>query len=395
MSGEPQKSGQRPAPLRLLILSALACLAAVLFNAILRAASGPGLPSIPLPNRAGETLLLFAGLVMACVLADRLLLRNSTGSATTPLDRQTRLLKQLVIGVPEGMVHLEVMRDRQLLEQRLLPFGVSVVWRSFNAASSMLEALGNGEVTFCGGGGTASLFAQAAELVFLRVARDKYTNPFQDAILVQEGSTIETVANLKGKRIAVDQGSSAHMVLITALRQFGLDLSDVEIVYLSQPEALPQFRSGDIDAWAIWMPYEATETRKAYPGRTIATVRSVFGGDPTTSLPTLYYAVPELVRDSPEVLKLLLEEVNEAGCLATKQELGALELLNNRIPVDSSTLEDLRSRAFERAVVPLDNQVLRALQSQAQILRDLGLIPRRINVFDGTYSLIARQNWTY
>ncbi len=51
--------------------------------------------------------------------------------------------------------------------------------------------------------------------------------------------------------------------------------------------------------------------------------------------------------------------------------------------------------AAQRAVIPLDPDTLQALQLQANILRDLQLIPRRINLFDGTYSLMTRQNWTY
>lgn len=398
------RSWQRRLPLRrwlrILLAASLALAVSLALGANLRALP-VAVPALPLaqnatpPSRLPETVLLFAVFLAGCVVVDRLLARRSGRDERQGLEAEARRLRTLSIGVPEGMVHLEVLRDRHLLEQRLAPFGVALQWRSFSAASSMLEALSNGEIDFCGGGGTASLFSQAADHLFVRVARDKYTNPNQDAILVPNLSAIQSVAELRGRTIAVDQGSSAHFVLIEALRQAGLALEDVEIVYLPQPEALPRFRRGELDAWAIWMPYAVTETRKAYPGHPIATVRSVFGGDATEQLPTLYYAVPELVRDYPAVLKLLLEEVNEAGALAAREELDALERLTPRVSIDPAALDHLRALAAQRAVIPLDPDSLRALQHQANILRDLQLIPRRINLFDGTYSLMTRQNWTY
>jgi sulfonate transport system substrate-binding protein len=398
------RSWQRRLPLRrwlrILLFASLALAVSLVLGASPRALplAVPALPPAQAaapPSRLPETVLLFVVFLAGCVVVDRLLARRSGRDGRQGLEAQARRLRTLSIGVPEGMVHLEVLRDRHLLEQRLAPLGVALQWRSFVAASAMLEALSNGEIDFCGGGGTASLFSQAADHLFVRVARDKYTNPNQDAILVPNLSAIQSVAELRGRTIAVDQGSSAHFVLIEALRQAALGLDDVEIVYLPQPEALPRFRRGELDAWAIWMPYAVTETRKAYPGRPIASVRSVFGGDATERLPTLYYAVPELVRDYPAVLKLLLEEVNEAGALASREELDALERLTARVSIDPAALDHLRSLAAQRAVVPLDPEALQALQHQANILRDLQLIPRRINLFDGTYSLMTRQNWTY
>jgi sulfonate transport system substrate-binding protein len=50
---------------------------------------------------------------------------------------------------------------------------------------------------------------------------------------------------------------------------------------------------------------------------------------------------------------------------------------------------------LERAILPLDETALGSLQRQANVLHDLGLIPQRVNVRDGTTSLLMRQNWTY
>lgn len=223
-----------------------------------------------------ETVGLFIAGILFCIAINRWF-KRSTPSDITPLAKQARRLGTLKIGYPEGMTNLEVLRAQAFLERRLKPFGVTVTWTSFLAASSLIEALSNGTIDFCGGGGTASIFSQAAEHVFVRVAKEKYTAPKGQAILVPEDSPIETLADLKGKRIAFDRGSSAHYVLIRALMRVNLELSDIEPVYATQPEALVLFRCGEIDAWVVWVPYSPTETR-TYPGRSVADLESIFGG---------------------------------------------------------------------------------------------------------------------
>jgi sulfonate transport system substrate-binding protein len=346
-------------------------------------------------RRLIETIGLFVGGIIFCIVLDRWFSQRSNPNDNTPLAQQAKRLKQLKIGYPEGMTNLEFLREQRLLERRFEPFGVTVTWSNFLSASSLIEALSNGTIDFCGGGGTASIFSQAAEHLFVRVAREKYTTPKGQAILVLENSPIQTIADLQGKKIAFDQGSSAHYVLIRALEKVGLEFSDIEPVYLTQPEALPKFRRGEVDAWVVWVPYTPTQTRSDYPGRSIADLESIFGDKASIEVPTLYYAIPELVRDYPDVLKVILEEVNEAGAWAKRQELEAAQRLAEHHEIDPAIVESLQQRSIERAIIPIDDLTLTALQHQAHIFRDLRLIPERINVKDGTYSLQTKQNWTY
>lgn len=393
---------------RLAILFVIALVAVVLFgslagpiavgqsrsdNPLLSLVDGFTFPRNTTP-RLLETVGLFIAGILFCIALDRWF-KRSTPNDTTPLTKQARRLGTLKIGYPEGMTNLEVLRERGFLETRLKPFGVMVTWTGFLSASSLIESLSNGSIDFCGGGGTASVFSQAAEHVFVRVAKEKYTAPKGQAILVPEDSPIRTLAELKGQKIAFDRGSSAHYVLIRALAKVGLELSDIEPVYATQPEALVLFRRGEIDAWVVWVPYSPTETRTYPGGRSITDLESIFGENASLEVPTYYYAVPELVRDYPDVLKVILEEVNEAGAWAKQQELDAARRMAEHHELDPAIVANLEQRASERAIVPIDDRSLTALQHQANLFRDLKLIPKRVNVRDGTYTLQTKQNWTY
>lgn len=349
----------------------------------------------PVGRRSVETVALFCLFVLVCLVLDRLIpQRRSASGPVASEQEEARKLGQLRIGVPEGLVHLEALRRQRRLERRLGPLGVSVVWRDFLSASALLQALNAGEIDFCGGGGTPSVFAQAAELLFVRVARDKYTNPGGEAILVATSSPIQSVAELKGCRVAVEEGSTAHYVLVRALIRAGLDPASVEIVFLSRAEALPQFRSEVVQAWSVWVPYADSPRRKQYPGRSIASLQDLFDDDPSLQLPTLYYGSLEFVRNFPAILKVLLEEINEAGAQVNRDNLAAVERLRDQLQVNDEWVARLRDLSAERSIVPLDAQALKGLQHQADMLHDLRLIPRRVSVGDGTYSLTMRQNWT-
>lgn len=340
------------------------------------------------------TLGLAGGLSLLAVL-DRYRSRRAEQPGSASLAQESRSLRRLRIGFPAGMTILETLRDQAYLETRLGSLGVEIRWMSYPSASSLLAALSDGQIDFCGGGGTPSVFAQAAGQTFVRVARERVPDTQGQTILVPEDSPIHNLRDLRGRRIAFDEGSSAHYVLIRALQMVGLGYHEIVPVMRPQQEALDLFRRGEVDAWVVWMPYAPTAARRHYPGRSIADLPSILGEDGSQELPTLYYAVPELVRDYPRVLKALLEEVNEAGFWRNKIRLEEAHALARSGEIEPQDLALLQQRVLQRAILPLDEPALGSLQRQANVLHDLGLIPRRVNVRDGTTSLLMRQNWTY
>lgn len=357
-------------------------------------------------------LALVVGLLVL-VIFNSFNVRKSNRQPVASLAREAARLKRLTIGYPEGMTIFEALREQTLLEDRLAPLGVEISWKAYPSASSLLFDLSQGSIDFCGGGGTASLFAQAAQQLFVRVAREKYPELDADAILVPEQSEIVSLSDLRGKRIAVDEGSSAHYVLLRALESVAIPYDAVEILLLPQCDALPLFEQGHIDAWIVWMPYALTHQRRSYPGRSIGNLQTILGEEAGLELPTLYYAIPELVRDYPRVLKAILEEVNEAGVIVNQSRVAhflegndssastpasASEPRAGLSPqgqADPQILATLQQRSLERALLPLDEPTLNTLQHQANLFQRQRVIAQRVNVRDTRYSLCMRQNWTY
>jgi sulfonate transport system substrate-binding protein len=133
-----------------------------------------------------------------------------------------------------------------------LPFKAK--WSDFTSGPPMLQAMGSGSVDIGGVGDAPPVFAAAGgEKVTIVGART--AGPNGAALVVPKNSSITSISQLKGKKIAVAQGSSANYHILTVLNKAGLTTKQVTLDYLQPADALAAFNSGHVDAWDIWSPY--------------------------------------------------------------------------------------------------------------------------------------------
>ena len=133
-----------------------------------------------------------------------------------------------------------------------LPFKIE--WSDFTSGPPMLQAMGSGAVDIGSVGDAPPVFA-AAGGEKVAIVGAVTAGPNASAIVVPANSPIHSVAQLKGKKIAVAQGSSADYHLLTVLNKAGLSVHDVTLTYLQPAEGLAALTSGHVDAWDIWSPY--------------------------------------------------------------------------------------------------------------------------------------------
>ncbi|MFP3663233.1 ABC transporter substrate-binding protein, partial [Burkholderia sp. SIMBA_043] len=77
------------------------------------------------------------------------------------------------------------------------------------------------------------------------------------AVFVKADSPIRSVAELRGKKVALQKGSSANYLLLEALKKAGVRYDEIHPVYLPPADARAAFESGNVDAWVVWDPYYA------------------------------------------------------------------------------------------------------------------------------------------
>lgn len=135
-------------------------------------------------------------------------------------------------------------------------FPYKVEWATFTSGPPLLEALSADAIDIGGTGNTPPLFAAAAGADIKIVAASK-GNVESDALVVLPNSPLQSREQLRGRKIAVSKGSSAHGQILQTLAAVGLTPDDVELVFLQPADALGAFKQGAVDAWAIWDPYFA------------------------------------------------------------------------------------------------------------------------------------------
>jgi sulfonate transport system substrate-binding protein len=294
---------------------------------------------------------------------------NTPTSPTTGSDPTQSV--EVRVGYQKAATILNAMRTREDLTKTLTDAEITATWTEFPAGQPMLEALNAGSIDFGYTGEAPPIFAQAAGAPFLYVAYDPWS-PKAEAIVVPEDSPIQSVADLKGKKVAVAKGSNTNYLIVAALEKAGLKFSDIEPAYLPPADARVAFESRQVDAWAIWDPFLAVAESAA--GARIIT-------DATGLAPNrgYYLAAKSFVDQHPEQLQTLLESVKQVSDWAAQNPTDVAKFLAPELKIDPAPLEAAEKRR-EYGVLPLTNEVINDQQKIADTFQKIGLIPKSVNV---------------
>ena len=211
--------------------------------------------------------------VLALLLTGCVSRQDSSGAqqapATVPLSELSGVTLQ--VGDQKGGTE-SLLRAAGALDD--LPY--KVVFSTFTSGPPQIEAATAGKIDFAITGNTPPIFGAAAN------AKVKVVSAYNgggngDQVLVRADSPITSIAELRGKRIAVGKGSSAHGHILAQLKNAGLTPADVQLVFLQPADALSAFTQREADAWAIWDPYTA-QAAAQLPVRSIGQAKDVTNG---------------------------------------------------------------------------------------------------------------------
>lgn len=285
----------------------------------------------------------------------------------------------LRIGFQKGSFNLALLKAYGLLEQRLP--GTRVQWTEFPAGPQLLEALALGSVEFGATGDAPPVFAQAAgkDIVYVGAEPPK---PDSSAVLVKPDSPLRRLADLKGRRVALQKGSSAHFLTVQAVRKAGLAWGDIQPVYLPPAEARAAFERGSVDAWAVWDPYYAAAEISGEL-RALATSRGLSSNN------TFYLSSPALARDVP-LVRTLFQALTDTDARVQADRRDAVQRYADFAGLPPATVERMAERRGPAPVGPLTPALIQEQQQVADAFTELGLIPRSIRVADAV-ATVARK----
>ncbi len=321
------------------------------------------------PSGARRKLLIAGAGVAAAAVATGLYLKLRP-SALPP--------RELRIGHQKG--YLSLLKGRGTLEKRLEPLGVTVSWTEFTAGPVQLEALNVGSIDFGDVGEAPPIFAQAAGAPLAYVAAT-VPRPASEGVLVPGNSDIRTVADLKGRKIALNKGSNVHYFIVKLFEKHGLSYSDLNLVFLSPADARAAFEKASIDAWVIWDPFLAA-AEQSLNAKILADATDVVGNR------AYYFSSLDYANRNKDVTDILIEEINAVD------QWGAAN--RNDLATELSGLWGLPKPIVDASVGrsqfgtgPITKAILAEQQKIADTFFELKLIPKQIDVLDAAASSIA------
>lgn len=141
-----------------------------------------------------------------------------------------------------------VLKKEGLLEKEFAKDGISVRWVQSAGSNKALEFLNAGSIDFGSTAGAAALIAKVNGNPIKSIY--VYSRPEWTALVTGKDSKITSVADLKGKSVAVTRGTDPHVFLVRALADAGLKEGDVKFVLLQHADGRTALTRGDVDAWA-------------------------------------------------------------------------------------------------------------------------------------------------
>ena len=275
---------------------------------------------------------------------------------------------------------LTLLKGRGTLEKRLAEQGVGVKWTEFPAGPVLLEGLNVGSIDFGTVGEAPPIFAQAAGAKLVYVGNEP-ASPASEAIVVPKGSGLRTLADLKGKKIALNKGSNVHYLLLKALEKAGVAYADIQPVFLPPADARAAFERGSVDAWAIWDPFLAA-AEKQLGARVLADGKGLVANY------QFYLASRTYAEKNPEILRIVLDEVAKVDDWGRNNPDEVATILSAQTGLSKDVVALAASR-YAYGVKPVSVDVIASQQRVADAFSSLKLIPKPIVVKDAL--LPARQ----
>ncbi|BAW09214.1 ABC transporter substrate-binding protein [Nocardia seriolae] len=257
-------------------------------------------------------------------------------------------------------------------EAKDLPYKVD--WANFTAGPPMLEAINAGSVDFGGVGDAPPVFAAAAKSQ-IKIAAAYDSGAKGQAIVVPKDSPLQDPKDLRGKKIAVTKGSSAHYHLLSVLTRNGLTFSDIEPQYLQPADALAALSTGRVDAWTVWDPYVAQAE--------LGGNRVLVDGTGYVKPDTFYVVGAKTLQNkaAAAAVRDLLTRIQRAPVWITghHEDWAKRSSEITGVPYDVTLLAVNRGNVADH---PLDDATITAEQQVADAFSDAKLIPGKVRIAD-------------
>src|SRR6187397_1131494 len=263
-----------------------------------------------------------------------------------------------------------VLKDKGLLEKEFAKDGISIRWVQSAGSNKALEFLNAGSIDFGSSAGSAALVAKINGNPIKSIY--VYSRPEWTALVTSKDSKVATVADLKGKRVAVTRGTDPHIFLVRALLGVKLTEKDITPVLLQHPDGKTALIRGDVQAWAGLDPMMAQAE--------VEDGAKLFYRNKEANTWGILNVREEFLKDHPDLVKRVLAVYEEARkySLGHYDELKQVLIAATKLPdtvVDKQLKE--RTELTHNKVGPAQRD---SILHAGLALQQAGVVPASVDV---------------
>jgi sulfonate transport system substrate-binding protein len=263
-----------------------------------------------------------------------------------------------------------ILKQKGLLEKEFAKDGIGIVWVQSAGSNKALEFLNAGSIDFGSTAGSAALVARINGNPIKSVY--VFSRPEWTALVTTRDSRVATVADLKGKRVAVTRGTDPHIFLVRALLDAGLSEKDITPVLLQHADGKTALIRGDVDAWAGLDPMMAQAE--------IQDGAKLFFRKPDANSWGILNVREQFLKDCPDVVRRVLARYEEARkySLANYDDLKQTFIAVTKLPetVVDKQLKERTELTHSRIGAPQRESMLAA----GLALQQAGVIDAKVDV---------------
>jgi len=280
------------------------------------------------------------------------------------------LLRTSTTGKGEGDIGL------MIRTAGLKPDGFRVDYSNFQSGHLVVEALNAGSLDYGGVSEIPPVFAAASTVQSFRQIAVTHGDVNNQVILVPKGSHIESLADLKGKRVGYVRATTSHYFLIRMLRSVGLGWGDIVSVPMGVSDGAAAFSSGALDAWAIY-GFPIQRALAADGARILKTALGFLSSNYLVAAHVDALADPAKVELIGKYLRLVKQAY--AWSASHRDEWAAVVAKDIGVPLEY-VQGQFRRASDVYSLRPVDEAAIRSQQQVADIFAEQKLIPHSVDV---------------
>jgi sulfonate transport system substrate-binding protein len=255
------------------------------------------------------------------------------------------------------------------------PTGYEVSYSEFAGGNLVVEALNGGSLDYGGMSEIPAAFAAASTIHSFRLIAVLNGDVNNQVILVPKGSRIQSLRDLRGKRVGYVRATTTQYFLIRMLESVGLTWSDIQPVAMGVADGSAAFAQGSLDAWAIY-GYPIERALATEGARILQTALGFLSGN------YLIAAHADALRNEKKVamIRSYLEITRQGFNWAAQHQdqWGAIVASEIGIPVDYMR-EEYRRRSANYTLGPITGEAMASLQAVADVFTRVKMIPEHVD----------------